>query len=187
MPVLVFKRKESRECVREVAQILYYFPSGWNWPYFCSTALVSTIVANFQNCHIWAGTLAIGKSSRSCMYTLYTRGWKLSFVFALRAAVSVKQADIQNCHSWDWNLAIGKKFQKWHIYPRTSAYFRSAASVSEIQADFPNCHVWAWNLAYGKRSRRSTYTLSTPWGQYIAYFSSTCSGFRDSGRSSKLP
>ncbi len=45
--------------------------------------------------------LAIGKSSRSCTYTLFLpQGGKIELIFALRAAVSKIQANVQNCHIW---------------------------------------------------------------------------------------
>ncbi len=46
-------------------------PGGRNRACFSSTAVVSEILADFQNCHIWAWNLAIGQSSRSCTYSLF--------------------------------------------------------------------------------------------------------------------
>ncbi len=73
----------------------------------CTSALwavVSEIWADFQNCHIWAGNLAIGQSSRSCILILYL--------------VSETQADFQNTIAIfgykTWTLT--KKIHKFHIY-----------------------------------------------------------------------
>ncbi len=98
--------------VLEVPHILIYSLSisrGQNWAIFTLWATVSNIWIVLQNWHIWAWNLAIGKSSKSCIYTPFLpHGVKFELIFALMAAFSATLAVFQNCHSWPWNSAIGK-------------------------------------------------------------------------------
>ena len=58
--------------------------------------MAKEILADFQNCHIWAWNLAIGQSSRSCTCTRFLpQGVKLELIFALRAVVSEMLANFQ--------------------------------------------------------------------------------------------
>ncbi len=71
----------------------------------------------FKNCHIWAWNLAIGQTSRSCMYTDFLpQGVKIELIFALRAVISEIGADFQICHIWAWNNFFQKLHIKLHIF-----------------------------------------------------------------------
>ncbi len=91
------------------------------------------------------------------------------------------------------NSAIGKRSRGYtYIFflPKggdIELIFTLRAAVSELQADFQNDHIWAWNVASGKFPEVAHTLLSTPGGQNWACFRSTGSGFRDTGRFSKLP
>ncbi len=62
----------------EVAHILPFHPKGVEIRLiFALWGAVLEIWADFQNCHIWAWNLAIGKTSRSCTYTLFLPWSKL--------------------------------------------------------------------------------------------------------------
>ncbi len=62
------------------------------------------------------------------------------------------------------------------------------AAVSEICDDFQNCHIWGMKLCHWTKFQKlHIYCLSTPGGRNRAYFCSVGSGFRDTGRFSKLP
>ena len=70
---------------------------GWNWAFFPLLAAISRIQAIFQNWHIWAWKLAIGKTSRSCKYTLSTQRVEIELIFTLGRAVSEILTIYQNC------------------------------------------------------------------------------------------
>ncbi len=75
--------------VPEVAHTLSFYPRGQNRAYFHSTGSGFEILTNFQNCLIWVWNVAIGKSSRSCTYTLFLPpGVEIELIFTLRVAVS---------------------------------------------------------------------------------------------------
>ncbi len=83
--------------VSEVEYILCFCPRGGGQ----IQAAVSEIQADFQNCHIWAWSLAIGQSSRSCMciYSFYPQGgrnWALIY-----------------CHSTTNSFRDMGRFSKW--------------------------------------------------------------------------
>ncbi len=85
-------------------------------PIFALRAAVSEIRADFQNCHIWAWSLAIGQSFRSCTYSLFLpQGVKIELIFVLRAPVSEIRADFQNCNIWAWTWPLAK-VPKVHIF-----------------------------------------------------------------------
>ncbi len=109
------------------------------------------------------------------MYFLFN-GDKITLIFALRAADSDIWADFQNCHIW---AAIGQC---------SIGSFTLRAAVSEIWTNFQNCHIWAWSFGHWPKCQKlHIYSLSTPGGLKLSYFSSTGSNFRDTGRSTKLP
>ncbi len=56
--------------VSEVAHILSFYSKGYQL-IFTLWVAVSGIWPDIQNCNIWAWSLATGKSSRSCIYTLF--------------------------------------------------------------------------------------------------------------------
>ncbi len=167
----------KREKVREMALIpqvpqLYTLstPGGWNWAFFPLRAAISKIQADFQNCHIWAWSLTIGKSSRSCTYTLFLpNGSKLS-LFSLYGQRFPRYRSIFKIallgHE-TWPLTKGPEvahtlsFNSQRV--EVKLIFARRADVFKIWADFQNFHIWPWNLEFEDRSQScSLYSLPTP-------------------------
>ncbi len=164
-------------------------------PIFALWAAVPEIQANFQNCHIWAWNLAIGRSARSCTYTFFLpQGVEIELIFALRVMVSEIGADFQNDHISAWNLAIGHSSRSC-AYTCTpflpqrgiiEVIFALQVEVSEIRANFQNCHIWGWNLGIGQGSfypKGSKLSLVLLYGQRFPrpIFACTGSAFRGMG------
>ncbi len=87
--------------------------------------------------------------------------------------------------AWLSKLAALQRLHMDTFYPdgiEIELVFAPWTVVSEIQADFQKCHIWAWNLEFEKFQK----LLSTLRGRIWAYFRSTGSGFRDTGRFWKL-
>ncbi len=95
--------------------------------------------------------LAIGKSSRSCTYTLLLpQGGKIELIFALRAAVSKIRAIFFNLPYLGMKLGKWPKFQKLEMHAHFTPMgveievtFTLRAAVSEIRTHFQDCHIWA--------------------------------------------
>ena len=105
----VFKIAVFGHGIPEVAHILSFYPRVEIGPIFDQRAAVLGMRANFPTCYIWAWNLAIGQSSRSCIYTPFLpQGVVNELIFALRTALSEIPADFQNWHIWPWNLVIGQ-------------------------------------------------------------------------------
>ncbi len=129
------------------------------------------------------------------IYSISPSGVENELIFTLWAAVSEIRADFQNCHIWAWNLVIGQ-YARSRTYTLSTpggqhwAYFCSMCSGFRDTGWFQNCHIWVWNLTIGQSARSCTYTLFLPQGVEIELVlpgSSTGSGFRETGRFSKLP
>ena len=146
--------------------------------------------------------LAIGQSSRSCTNTRFlSQGVEIEPIFTLRAAffeIPFKISKLykvyrkyirnfQNFHIWAWNLAIGQGSRSctYTLFLREGGKSEliSAlwAAVFEIRGWFSKIFQWP------KCQKWHIYSLSTTWGQNWAYFALWGSGFRDTGRYSKLP
>ena len=163
--------------------------------FFALRAAVSGMQADFQNCHIWAWNLAIGQSSRSCIYHLYrlsfyTRDWNWAY-FTLWTAVSEIRAEFSKLPYLGMNLGKWAKYQKLHIYFLSTSggwnwtYFRSPGSTFKIFLKLPYLGMKLGH--WPKFHKLHIYSLSTTGGQNWAYFRSTGSGLQDTGRFSKLP
>ncbi len=131
---------------------------------FALWAVVSELLADFQNCHIWAWILVSGPSARSYKHTLFLpQGIKIELIFALRYGPIFKTAIFMIFGHETWPLT--KVPEVAHVYTlflpqgvKIELIFALRAVVSVIWADSQNCHIWAWNLAIGQSSRNCTYT-----------------------------
>ncbi len=144
----------------KVPHILLFYPRGRKWAYFTLRAEVSEIQADFQNFHIWAWNLAIGRSST---YTFFLPQGVEIEILALWVVVSEIRADFQNCHIWAWNLEFEKRARSciWTLFlpqwVEIELIFALRTAVSEIRADFENYHIWAWNLEFEISDCRSSW------------------------------
>ena len=85
-------------------------PRGWNWAFFPSTAAISKIQADFQNWHIWAWNLAIGKVSEVAhTLSFYLQGSKLS-LFSL----------------------YGQRFPRYWQFFKTAIFGREAFPLAKV-------------------------------------------------------
>ncbi len=109
---------------------------------FTLRAAFSEIQTEFQNWHIWAWNLTIGKSSRSAhILSFYPSLLKLTLIiFAAKAMVKEIQANFQNCHIWAWNLAIGQSSRRVKI----DLIFALWAVVSEIKLSYLGMQLGHW-------------------------------------------
>ncbi len=90
--------------VPEVAHIAVFYPRGAQ----------SGLFSDFQHCHIWPCNFAIGKSSRSCTFTLLLpHGVTIKLIFALRTAALEIRDIFQNFHIWAWNLEFEDRSHSW--------------------------------------------------------------------------
>ncbi len=118
---------------------------------FTLLAAVSEKWSDFQNILILSWKLAIGKSSKSCKYTLFLPQKVEIVVLTLHAEVSEIRTDFQNCNIWAWNLSTNKS-------SRSCAYALFLPQAVEIERIFSpygprygpriKIAIWAWNLQW---------------------------------------
>ncbi len=122
---------------------------------FALWTAVFEIMADFQNCHIWAcnlHALPLAKIPKWHIYSLSPRGSKLSSFSLYGQWILRYWPNFKTVIFWH-------EFQKLHIHVyslstpggRYWAYFCSTGS--EIWTNFQNCHIWAWNLASSQSPR----------------------------------
>ncbi len=143
----------------------------------------------------WEQTWPLAKVSEVAhTLSFYPRGQYWAYFYSTGSGLWDTGRFLQNCHIWAWNLATAQssRIEVVHticFYPRgvkIEPIFPLRAEVFEIWADFQNCHIQAWNL-WPKLRKLHIYYISAPGGWIWAYFCSEGSGFRDTGRFSKLP
>ena len=84
---------------------------------FAPWAAIPGIWVDFQNCHIWAGNLAIGQSSRSSTYTLLLPQGDLNWAyFHSTPSGSRDKGQFSKLQYLGMKLGHWPKFQKLHIY-----------------------------------------------------------------------
>ncbi len=102
--------------VLEVVHILSFYPMGPNWAYFHSNwAVVSKIWADFQNCHIWAWNLAIGKVPGLAHTFSTSRGQNWAY-FCFVGSGLQGMSRFLTLPYLGMKLGHWQKFQKLHIY-----------------------------------------------------------------------
>ncbi len=151
---------------------------------FTLRAVVSDIMDVFQNYHIWAWNLAIGRSSRSCTYALSTpRGQNWAYLRSTGSSFH-ETGQLSKLPYLGIKLDHSPKFQKLHRYSlstpwgRDCGYFHSTryGPIFKI-AIFGH---ETWQLAkVPEVAHTGSYPLSNPGGWNWHYFHSMGSGFRD--------
>ena len=139
-------------------------------------------LGNWPKLHIYS---FYPRGLKLTLFSLYGQQFRYTGQFSKLPYLGMKLCHGQSAKSCTYTLSTpgGQNLDHFHS---PGSGFTLQAAVSEIRADFQNCHIWAWNLAIGHSARSCAYSLSTPRGRNWAYLHSTISGFRDSGRFSKL-
>ena len=162
--------------VPEVAHILSFYPQEVKIKLiFALQAVVSKILADFQNCLTWALNLAIGQSARSCTYTLSTLGGQ-NWAYFRSTSVFSDMEGVSKLPYLGTKHGHWSKCHKLHTYylstlrgSKLSLNFRYRSSVFWDMNRFSTLHIWAWNLALAS-SGRCIHTLY-PTGSKLSLFS----------------
>ena len=135
---------------------------------FAPEAAVSKIRIDFQNCHIWAWNLAIGKLLKDAHILFLPQVVKIEVMFDVRTSIFEKRADVPYLVM---KSGIGRWVPKLHTYSlstselqRSKLIFDLRAAAFEILADFQTFYIWAWNLEFEDRSTGNRFReqLSAP-------------------------
>ncbi len=119
---------------------------------FALWAAVSEIIADFQNCHVWAWNLhawPLAKIQEVAHILSFPQGLKIELILTPRTADSDIQCTGQisklsyfgtNSRSCTYTLFLAQGVE-------IELIFALRAAVSEMRTNFQNCHIWAWNLS----------------------------------------